>query len=116
MPPPTTATRWTGPSRRSVAFMRVHPFDDGLHAVRRSPGQDAVPQIEDEAAPAAGLSEHVAHGGFQRLLRRHEQDGVEVSLDRLLADARPRLFQIDAPVHADDVAAGAGEVLQEARR
>ncbi len=74
-------------------------------------------EVEDVARPAAGPPEDVLHLAVALGGGREQRGRVEVALDRAgLAAAAPRLIERNAPVDADDIPTGAGEILQEGRR
>src|SRR5256886_6530163 len=89
----------------------MDPVHDALQRLDRRLRQHAVPEVEDVAGAARGPVEHVAHPLLELGERREQRRGIQVPLNRAVgADGVPRDVEGNAPVHADDVAAGAGEV------
>src|SRR5256885_4978914 len=108
LPAPPYAINSTATPPPSAAMDPVH---DALQRLDRRLRQHAVPEVEDVAGAARGPVEHVAHPLLERGERREQRRGIEVPLNRPVgADALPRDVEGNPPVHADDVAAGAGEV------
>src|ERR1700738_3179622 len=69
--------------------------------------QNTVAEIEDMAGPSAGAVENqsCAPPNFGDL--SEQRNRIEIALNRdAIAEPRPRLRKIDAPVEADNVAAG----------
>src|SRR5688500_12504528 len=88
-----------------------------LHVLDRSRGQDAVTQIEDVARPAVDAAQHVVGLLEHPRWRAEQQRGIQVSLYGVVAaDSLPGLVDRNAPVHADDVATGVAQLLENRRR
>src|SRR5512143_3885912 len=65
-----------------------------------------MPEVEHVTGSPVVLVEDPASGLLNRAPRAEQERGVEVALDRPVADEPSPLGQRDAPVEADDVAAG----------
>src|SRR5579859_4101039 len=74
-------------------------------------------QVEDMAGTLFRSPQYVAHPLFDGFPGSKQQRRVEVALDAaLIANARPGIIQVYAPIHADDVAASRGHQLEQAGR
>src|SRR5213594_2732114 len=123
--PPRTSSRYGSTSSRlpgppyaitstATPSAAMDPVHDALQRLDRGLRQHAVPEVEDVTGTARGPVEHVAHPLLELGERREQRRGIEVPLNRPVgADALPRDVEGNAPVHADDVAAGAGEVGEQ---
>ena len=83
---------------------------DRLDVFERRHRQDPVSQVEDVSRTSPGARQHVI-GRREDALNRSEQDRrIEVTLNRpVRADRVPCLVEWNAPVGADDVAAGGAD-------
>src|SRR6267142_6911357 len=79
-------------------------------------GEHAVPEVEDVTRPAVGAPQHVAD--LPRALGRgsEERRGLEIPLDRMIANSGPRRVERNAPIDADHVSTSSREVLEKRRR
>src|SRR5262245_34698941 len=103
-------------SRTATGSAAMHEIDDGADGRHIRFGQNAVAEIEDVTRPAARPRQDVTD--LTRALRggREQPRRIEVSLDRAVADARPRGIERDPPIDADHIATGRREVLQKGCR
>src|SRR5437667_10109190 len=95
----------------------VDGVDQRAHVIDRGLGQDAVAQVEDVPGATRRLVED--GGGARADLRDgcEQRRRVEVPLYRdVVAEARPRGVEVDAPVEADHVAARGAQGLEEPGR
>ena len=61
------------------------------------------------AGTLRGAAQHIAHPFLNDLPGSEQQCGIEIALDAaLVADTRPGIIQVYAPIHANDIAAGFG--------
>src|SRR4051812_43003000 len=74
----------SGERASAGAFLRAHDLDQRLDGADGRLRQDAVPEVHDVPAPAAG-GEHLGGARADRIGAREEHGGVEVALERLLA-------------------------------
>src|SRR5262247_984255 len=115
-----TSSRLSGPPyammRTAVCSRVMHQIHDRAHGGDVGFGQDAVAEIEDVSGPAVRARENVADLTVALRGRRQQRRGFEIPLDCLGADSRPGSIQRDAPIHADDVPTGRGEVFEEGCR
>ena len=68
-------------------------------------------QVEDVTGPSAGPRQHIV-GSFEQTRRRSEQQtGIQIALDGAIETDRPPGFiERLAPIDANDVATGRGEI------
>src|SRR5215212_4568052 len=110
----------SGQRRRSYPRLDrrfVHEFRQPAENDRVCIGWHSVPKVEYMTRPPSGTVENSSRFGFDPLPRGEQHGRIEVALyAALVADFGPAAVQRDAPVEADDVAAGGGHVAQERRR
>src|SRR5438309_7355953 len=113
----STSSRLPGPpyaissTETPPASAAMYPVHDALQRLDRRLREHAVPEVEDVARAARGPVEHVADSLLELGERREQRRRIEVPLNRPVGtDALPRDVEGNAPVHADDVGACAGEV------
>src|SRR5919204_903191 len=95
----------------------MHEVYHGADRVRIGFREDTVAKGENVTGPLPRPFQHVAHLLITFGAGREQRGGLEISLNRaLVADLRPRRVQRNAPIHADDVAAGGRKVGQKGRR
>ena len=85
----------------------VDGVDEREDVIDRRFGQDAVAEIEDVAGASGGLIEN--HLGTAANFGRlgEQRDRIEITLNGdIVAEPRPGLGEIDAPIETDDIAAG----------
>ena len=79
--------------------------------------QDAVAEIENMSGTAAGAAQDFRHAAFDFFRRSEQRDRIEVALHGdVVADRGPAVVEIDAPVQADDIAAGGADAALTSRR
>src|SRR5262245_39146256 len=76
-------------------------------------GKHAVAEIEDVSGAPLGPRQDVAHLAVALGAGSEQRGRLEVSLDRAIADARPRGVERQAPVNADHVSPRGGKVLEK---
>src|SRR5205807_1485927 len=95
---------------RLVASSPIFPFAPS----RGGLGQDTVSEVEDMAWAAPGLRQDSPRLFLDLLNWGQEHDGIEVALNGdTLAEPLPGSVQVDAPIEADDRAAGIALELQQ---
>ena len=95
----------------------VHESGERLYVLDGRAREDAVPEVEDVAGAARGATQDLLGGAVRPMARTEEQRRIEVALDGPVGPNRaPRLVQRNAPVGADDVAAGRRQIRQDGRR
>src|SRR5712691_3524797 len=101
----------------AYASPAMNLLHDERDRVGRRLGDDAVPEIEDVPRPAARAVEHLPDLATEDIARREQSSGIEVPLDSLAAlKPGPGDVEGNAPVDADHVPAGRGEVLEKGAR
>src|SRR4029077_12100810 len=104
-------------SRRTGGHPRMHGVDQELQVLDAGVGRDTVAEVEDVPRAAAGSAQDVARALAHEPGRTEQQGRLEVALNAaVMADARPRLVQVDAPVQRDYVGASASDRLEQMRR
>src|SRR6185437_14866938 len=94
----------------------MHQIGDELDVFERRLWQDTVPEIEDMTIAHPDLVQDRTHLSLDLITRREEHDRIEVALHRVIVpDPPPALVDIDAPVHTDDIGAGRGEQIENAK-
>ena len=86
--------------------MLADEVDYGLDALGRCLGQYPVSQVENVTRAPRRPIEHVQYLGLKLARWCQQSDRIEVPLDAAIGEALPSLVERDAPVHADQVAAG----------
>src|SRR5436190_14600927 len=110
--PPYAMTRTASEAPSSA----MHEVYHGAHGRDIGLGQDPMAQVEDVPRPSRGALQDITDLTRAFTLRRQQRGGLEVALDRAIADSRPGGVERNAPVDADHVAAGGREILEKGRR
>jgi hypothetical protein len=79
----------------------MHHLNQSFDVLDRRLGQHAVPQIENMAPATIYLRQDLARLCFDNVGCREQDGGIEIALQRDLAEAVPRFNQRHAPIYAD---------------
>ena len=90
----------------------MHGFDHGDDVIDWGFRQDAMAEIENMAVPAVGAPQNFRHSAFDFSRRCEQRNRIEVALHRdIMTDRCPTFVEVDAPIQADDVAAGGANMF-----
>src|ERR1700692_2756090 len=74
-------------------------------------------QVEDMSGSLLRSPQHIAHPFFDCLPGSEQERRIEIALyAALIADSRPGLIQVHAPIHADNIAASLGHQFEQTGR
>src|SRR5216110_425307 len=93
----------------------MHEIHYGAHRRDIGLGQYPMSEIEDVAGPTGGALQDVPDLARSFTIGGKQGGGLQIALDRAIADTRPRRIERDAPVDADHIAAGGCEILEKRR-
>ena len=95
----------------------VHVLCERLDVIDGCRRQNPVAEIKNVPRPSLRPIEHVFGSRQHAIERPKEKGGIEIALNRaVVADAIPRVVQVNAPVCADDVATRLAQVVKDVRR
>lgn len=91
----------------------MHGFNQGADMLWRRELRNAVTEIEHMTGTLSELMQHLAYLGGDGGGRTEQHIRIEIALQSdLVADALPRLADINSPVEAHGVAADGSDVFQ----
>ncbi len=92
-------------------------LNDSLDVLDWRLGQNAVSEIDDVPGPCAGSAQKIGNLGAKLRQGCEKRDRIQIALNGgTVADVHPRLVDIDAPVDADDIAAGGVQFAEKSAR